>query len=130
MDGIGPYIGRGYYAEVFEYGEGRVIKLFDDGRGMEKAELEARITNAARESGIPAPEIWEATSVNGRAGIVMERIEGETMLHWGTSWPWRVYTGGKMMARLHAGRSLQPWRGHSHAAGAATGRDRAVAGGG
>ena len=102
MDGIGAYIGRGYYAEVFEYGEGKVIKLFDDGRGLEKAKLEARITDAARESGIPAPRIWEAASVNDRAGIVMERIEGETMLHWGTSLPWRVYTGGKMMARLQA----------------------------
>ena len=32
----------------------------------------------------------------------MERVEGTTMMRWGTTFPWRVYTGAKMMARLHA----------------------------
>ena len=95
-------MGRGYYAEVFAYGEGRVIKLFDDGREVENAEHEAQVTRVARESGIPAPDIFEVVTVNERAGIVMERIDGETMIQWGTSLPWRVYTGAKLMARLHA----------------------------
>ena len=49
-DNIGPLLGRGYYAEVFAYGDGRVIKLFDDGREVESAEREARVTSVARES--------------------------------------------------------------------------------
>ena len=101
-DNIGPLLGRGYYAEVFAYGEDKVVKLFDDGREVESAEREARVTSVARESGIPAPNVYDVVTVDDRAGIVMERIDGETMIQWGTSLPWRVYTGAKLMARLHA----------------------------
>ena len=100
-DKFGPLLGRGYYAEVFEYGEGKVVKLFDDGREVEAAEHEARVTNVARESGIPAPKVYEVVTVNDRVGIVMERIDGDNMIQWGTTFPWRVHTGAKMMARLH-----------------------------
>ena len=100
-DNIGPRLGRGYYAEVFAYGEGKVVKLFDDGRDAESANHEAQVTTVARESGIPAPKIYDVVTVNDRAGIVMERIDGENMIQWGTSLPWRVYTGAKLMARLH-----------------------------
>ena len=100
-DNIGPLLGRGYYAEVFPYGEGRVVKLFDDGREVEAAEHEARVTNVASESGIPAPKVYEVVTVDDRVGIVMERIDGQNMIKWGTSLPWRVHTGAKMMARLH-----------------------------
>ncbi len=102
MENLGPFIGRGYIAEVFGYGEGRVLKLLFDEHGAEAAEREAHITSAAVEAGLPAPKIWETLTVNGRPGIVMDRIEGESMLEWGTVFPWRIYTGAKMMARMHA----------------------------
>ena len=55
----------------------KVVKLFDDGREVESAEHEARVTSVARESGIPAPKIHDVVTVDDRAGIVMERIDGE-----------------------------------------------------
>ena len=102
MENLGPFIGRGYIAEVFAYGEDRVLKLLFDEDGAEAAEREAHITTAAVEAGLSAPRIWETLAVNGRPGIVMERVEGATMMRWGTTFPWRIYTGAKMMARLHA----------------------------
>lgn len=102
MENLGPFIGRGYVAEVFGYGEDKVVKLFLEEDKTEDAAREARTTAIAWESGLPAPKIWEVVTVNGRVGIVMERVEGVTMLHWGTSLPWRIYTGAKMMARMHA----------------------------
>ena len=101
MEKLGALLGRGYVAEVFAYGEDRAIKLFFDEDGGEAAEREAHITAAAAEAGLPAPKIWETLTVNGRPGIVMERVEGPTMMRWGTTFPWRIYTGAKMMARLH-----------------------------
>ena len=112
---IGPRLGRGYYAEVFTYGEGKVIKLFDDGRDMESANHEARVTAVARESGIPAPKVYEVVTVNDRVGIVMERIDGENMIQWGTSLPWRVHTGAKLMARLQVDMHSRQGVGHSPA---------------
>lgn len=101
MENLGPFVGRGYIAEVFAYGEGKVLKLLFDEDGAEDAEREAHVTAFAREAGLPAPKIWGVETVNGRPGIVMERVGGPTMLRWGTSLPWRVYTGAKILARLH-----------------------------
>ena len=102
MENLGPLIGRGYVAEVFEFGEWKAIKLFLDEDSEEHAEQEAHATSVAREHGIAAPRVWDVVKANGRVGIVMERIKGESMMHWGTSFPWRIYTGAKMMARMHA----------------------------
>ena len=102
MENLGAFIGRGYIAEVFAYGEGRVLKLLFDEDAEEEAEREAHITIAARNAGLPAPKVWETLNVNGRPGIVMEYVEGATMIRWGTNLPWRVYTGAVLMARLHA----------------------------
>ena len=102
MENLGPLIGRGYVAEVFEFGEWKAIKLFLDEDSEEHAEQEAHTTSVAREHGIASPRVWDVVKANGRVGIVMERIKGESMMHWGTSFPWRIYTGAKMMARMHA----------------------------
>ena len=88
-------------AEVFAYGEGKAIKLFFDEDGDEDAELEARVTNEARAHGVAAPRVWDVVKAGGRPGIVMDLIVGESMLRWGTTYPWRIYTGANMMARMH-----------------------------
>ena len=115
-DNIGPLIGRGYYAEVFAYGDGKVVKLFDDGRDMDSAEHEARLTTVARESGIPAPKIYDVVTVDECAGIVMERIDGENDDPVGhvlaLACLYRCQADGPP-ARGHA---LQARRGHSRAA--------------
>ena len=102
MENLGPFIGRGYVAEVFAYGEGKAIKLFFDEDSDESAAREAHVTNEAREHGIAVPRVWDVVKEDGRPGIVMERLNGESMMHWGTRLPWRIYTGAKMMARMHA----------------------------
>lgn len=101
MEKLGPLLGRGYVAEVFAYGEDRAIKLFIEEDSREDAELEARVTSEAREHGIAVPRVWDVVEAHGRPGIVMERVEGESMLRWGTTFPWRIYTGAKLMARMH-----------------------------
>ena len=53
------------------------------------------VTSEARERGVSVPRVWDVVKVDGRVGIVMERIEGDSMLRWGTNMPWRAYTGGE-----------------------------------
>ena len=93
MEKLGPLLGRGYVAEVFAYGEGKAIKLFFDEDSFDDAELEARVTNEAIAHGISVPRVWDMVNVEGRPGIVMDRIEGESMLQWGTRFPWRISRG-------------------------------------
>ena len=102
MEKLGPLLGRGYVAEVFAYGDDKAIKLFFDEESDEDAELEARVTNEALKLGIAVPRVWDMVKVEGRVGIVMDRIEGDSVMHWGTRFPWRIYTGARMMARMHA----------------------------
>ena len=103
METLGPSLGRGYVAEVFEYGDGRALKLFFDEESDEDAGLEARVTNEALKLGLSVPRVWDVVKVGGRPGIVIDRIHGESMLQWGTRFPWRIFTGAKLMARMHAG---------------------------
>ena len=102
MEKLGHLLGRGYVAEVFAYGDNKAIKLFIEEDSDKDAELEARVTSEARRNGISAPRVWGVVKAHGRPGIVMERVEGESMLQWGTTFPWRIYTGAKLMARMHA----------------------------
>ena len=102
MCNLGQLIGRGYHTEVFAYSDERVIKLFFDPDAWENAVFEAGATNDARDSGLAAPRVFDVVRVHGRPGIVMDRIDGATMLEWATALPWRIHSAGKLTARLHA----------------------------
>jgi aminoglycoside phosphotransferase (APT) family kinase protein len=99
----GKKIGQGVTAEVFEYGDGRVLKLARPGIERWVLEHEARTTQAAFESGAPAPQVFEVVEHDGRIGIVYPRYEGETLLAKlirGSVTPSQV---GETMARVHHG---------------------------
>jgi len=100
-DDIGALIGVGVNAEVFELGDGEVLKLFFPEHSAEEAEREAKAHEAAWTRGIPSPRISEIVTVCGRAGIVMERIDGVTMLHGAAQKPWLIGANAGLLARLH-----------------------------
>src|ERR1043165_1595103 len=93
-------IGSGRAAEVFAYGEGRIIKLLRQQGGGEFLAREADAQRAAREAGVAAPEVFGLESVDGRTGIVMERVDGLDGLTALDRQPWRVWTIGHQVGRL------------------------------
>lgn len=95
-------IGRGLYADVFAWGEGRVLKLFRDPDARPRAEREFAATQAAYLTGLPTPAAYETIEVNGRAGIVFERIPGESLLHYTQRRPWKLFAAIRLLAELHA----------------------------
>jgi tRNA A-37 threonylcarbamoyl transferase component Bud32 len=107
----GKRIGQGVTAEVFEYGDGRVLKLARPGIERWVLEHEARTTQAAFESGAPAPQVFEVIEHDGRVGIVYPRYEGETLLRRlirGLVTPVEV---GETMARVQHGLHAGAYRG-------------------
>jgi len=94
-------IGQGRHSEVFAWGDGRVLKLFRDDNA-ERAEEEARIARIVRESGLAVPEVIGIIKVDGRPGIVYERIDGPTMYQRITAGPWRVVQSARLFAELHS----------------------------
>ena len=97
----GSLIGQGRSAQVFAWGDGRVLKLFRDGHAG-SAKEEARIARIVQESGLAVPEVIGIINVGGRPGIVYERIDGPKMKQRITAGPWRIIQSARIFAELHS----------------------------
>ncbi len=73
-------MGSGWTAKIYEWGEGRVLKLFEIWVPKEWAEYEYKTTRFAKESGLPVPTVDGVIEVHERHGIVMKRVDGPNML--------------------------------------------------
>jgi Ser/Thr protein kinase RdoA (MazF antagonist) len=87
-------IGIGRSADVFAYGEGRVLRRYREPRDTER---EVAAMELARRHGFPAPA---ARAVNA-TDIVMERLEGRTMLADLLQRPWLIARHASTLAELH-----------------------------
>ncbi len=76
---LGPPIAAGRTAEVYPWGEGRILKLFREWCPAHWIDYEVRIARAVCESGAPAPAVFGITEVDGRRGVVYSRVDGQTM---------------------------------------------------
>ena len=98
----GKQISRGRTAEIYNWKDGQVLKLFLEKYPFSEAEHEARITEAAHKAGLPVPAVKEVVKVEGRGGIVFEQVEGPIMSKVVASKPWKLSHYASMMAELHA----------------------------
>jgi uncharacterized protein (TIGR02172 family) len=97
-----PLVGEGLTADVYAYGPGRVLKLFHVGIAADRAEREFGIARAVHAAGLPAPAVYEVVEVAGRRGIVLERIEGVSLLRQTQARPWRLLAAIRQLAELQA----------------------------
>ena len=101
----GEMIARGRTAEIFAWKDGQVLKLFlEDWPVRTDAAKEAETTRAAHKAGLPVPAVEGVVEVEGRRGIVFERVEGPIMTIAMVSKPWNFVRLARMMAELHAAR--------------------------
>jgi hypothetical protein len=77
---LGEKIGEGAMADVHAWAPGQVVKLLKAGVSWERAHYEARMTRAVFTAGIPAPQVLDEVTIEGRFGIVMSRLDGPTLL--------------------------------------------------
>jgi aminoglycoside phosphotransferase (APT) family kinase protein len=88
-------IAAGRASEILDLGEGRVLRRFKTGGDPER---EAGLMAHARAYGFPVPEVLEIHD----DALVLERIEGATMLRMLRARPWRVGEYARTLAELHA----------------------------
>lgn len=94
----GRLVGAGRSADVYEAGDGRVLRRYRDGRPALWVAREAEVMAHARAHGAPVPEVFDVAG----SDIVMERVTGPTMLATLGSRPWTFRAQARLLARLHA----------------------------
>jgi aminoglycoside phosphotransferase (APT) family kinase protein len=102
METLGNPIAQGRTAQIYPWKDGRVVKLYFDWMNPNEVEFEARINAEVHAAGLPAPGGVEIVEVEGRRGVLFERIEGPTLLQAMGSQPWRIGYYADLMADLQA----------------------------
>ncbi|HEV8064616.1 MAG TPA: phosphotransferase, partial [Acidimicrobiales bacterium] len=92
----GPLLASGRDSDVFEFEHGRVLRRAKHRRSMAR---EARIMEYARSAGYPVPEVFELS--DDGSDLVMERIDGPSMLKDLEAHPWRMRQHAALLASLH-----------------------------
>jgi aminoglycoside phosphotransferase (APT) family kinase protein len=95
-------IAEGREAEMFAWEDGRVLRLYRPGWDRGEAERQARVLDIAGQSGIRVPAQYGLVEVDGRPGIVLERLDGPDLLTEIGAKPWRVFADSSIWGRLHA----------------------------
>ncbi len=98
----GPRTEIGATAETFLWGDDQVLKLFFPDYPRSVVEAEAAITRRAQATGFPAPAVERVVEVEGRYGIILQRIEGPSMLQRLMTPPWPVAGMARLLAKLQA----------------------------
>ena len=87
---------------MFAWEDGRVLRLYRSGRDASEAERQARLLEAVRSGGVRVPEVYGLETVDGRPGIVMERLDGMDLLTALGKQPWRLFSIASTCGRAHA----------------------------
>jgi Ser/Thr protein kinase RdoA (MazF antagonist) len=97
---VGRLIGQGRAAEVYDIGDGRVLRRYREISVHASGSLvakQAAVMRHLRCHGYPVPEVFDAEG----ADLVMQRLDGVTMLADLRSHPWRVHRHAETMVELH-----------------------------
>jgi aminoglycoside phosphotransferase (APT) family kinase protein len=93
-DDPGPLIGKGRAADVYDIGGGRVLRRNRSGAPTDR---EAAVMQHLWRHGYPVPQVHDADG----ADIVMDRVDGPTMLQVFGRRPWMIRSWGRLLASLH-----------------------------
>jgi|GEM_PF-565994 len=104
---LGPYTdhrGTGDAASAQMPGDAtaKVLKLYHPGWPREAWANEAEATRRVAELGAPAPRVFGTVEIDGRLGIIMELIEGETVNTALRRSPLRIAALARTLAEVHA----------------------------
>jgi uncharacterized protein (TIGR02172 family) len=91
---------RGRTADIFVWDDTHVLKLYQDWCPSNWVEYEARIAQAVHAAGIPTPAAGEIMEVNGRRGLIYERVQGISMLQDLNSRPWTMLRHARSLAEM------------------------------
>jgi uncharacterized protein (TIGR02172 family) len=97
----GTLIGQGRTAEIYAWGDDQALKLYRTGWPASWVEHEARIGRVVSTAGLPAPAVGGLIEVDGRHGLLFERIVGPSLVGQFATRPWTLGRALREFTRLH-----------------------------
>ncbi len=95
----GPLLASGRAADIYDLGDGRVLRRYR--RPTDGIAYEMRVMRFVAEHGIRVPAVFDLGPEHfGDRDIVMERIDGTTMLDDFETRPWKLFSHVRLLARL------------------------------
>ena len=91
----GPKLASGRDADIFELGDGRVLRR--NRQTTKSSEYEADVMRFVREWGYPVPAVYEVSGPD----MVMDRVDGPTMLKDLGTRPWMLWQHARTLGKLH-----------------------------
>jgi uncharacterized protein (TIGR02172 family) len=99
---LGHPIAQGLTAEVYAWDKTRVLKLFRDGSSIDQVRYEAHIARVVHSAGLPVPAVGDVVELDGRAGLLYERVDGPSMIDRIGQRPGTLSRSARLWAELHA----------------------------
>lgn len=93
-------IAQGRTAEIYAWDDQHILKLYREWCPPDWVDYEARIARAVYEAGIPSPELGEIIKIDGRRGLIYERLEGISMVQDMKARPWMLFKHAHSLAEL------------------------------
>ena len=97
----GKLIARGRTADVYSWGDGQVLKLFHDWFPLENIQYEHMIAHEIYASNLKAPAVGDLIRVDGRNGLLYQRVDGQPMFEVLLRKPWLFFKCARIFAKLH-----------------------------
>ncbi|MFC4359046.1 phosphotransferase family protein [Halobium salinum] len=100
---LGDRLGEGRTAEVYAVADDstRAVKLYERGADDAVVDREATYSRVAVAAGVAAPEVFGTVDVDGRRGIVLERVDGPHLADRMRERPWAVVEAARTAAGVH-----------------------------
>lgn len=93
-------IAQGRTAELYDWDADHVLKLYHTWCPPHWVEHEAHVAHVIAEAGIPTPPVGEVVEIDGRRGIVYDRVTGISMLDDMRKRPWLLLRHARSLADL------------------------------
>lgn len=94
-------IAQGGQAEIYELDSNKVIRALRNVSDEKHLKLEMSLMKSLKEKGKTVPEVYDYLELDGRPSIVMEKINGDTMLSAMKKRPFTLLKQAKNLAKLH-----------------------------
>ena len=95
-------VAEGREAEMFAWEDGSILRLLREPGAEGRNQGQAAAMEVARSRGVRVPAVLGATTVMGRPGLIMERIDGPDLLTLIGRRPWMVFRIARICGEVHA----------------------------